>query len=191
MTKKISLISFPGASFIKKLLCLCLLTQSILLLSGYCFSSLPQEFFYLSLFPLWIQWLLKVLDNFNQTWQTHSFADTEYLWVSRKPADKTRDRLVRVESLHRELNHVIGNKLWENWHLNNSLTKTLYSSGFDSVSSWKITVVQLWKNMYLGTLLIWFALISKTSCAAFSKGMPDYVEGSVFLLLLFAQHSQM
>lgn len=36
MNKKISHICFPDASFIKKVLCLCLLIQSILLLSGYC-----------------------------------------------------------------------------------------------------------------------------------------------------------
>lgn len=121
------------------------------------------HYFLCELSSFWRFWtILSKLDKpiVLKTLSTYGFHESQ--WTR-------KERLVWVESLHCELNHAIGNKLWENRHLNNSLTKTFYSSGFDNVSSWKITVVQLRKNMYLGTLLISFCFDFKNKLCFFFK----------------------
>jgi len=132
------------------------------------FLVFHKNCFSIHCFPLWIQQLLKVLGNFNRTWQAHSFEDRVPMGFMKasgqeeRQIDPSRKSALWTQPCYWK-------KTVGNWHLNNSLSKTFYGSEFDSVSSWKITVAQLWKNMYLGTLLICFALISKQVVLLFQK----------------------
>lgn len=60
------------------------------------------------------------LGRFWTAWQDCTFGDNKY--------HQKRGRMVWVESLHRGGSRAIGNKLWENRHLNQSATVTFFFS---------------------------------------------------------------